>query len=1236
MARVDEAAQPLSIPPQTEEPVQVEEAVNPAPLRALNELNIVISEFRFLGPDGGNDEFIELYNPSGRSKTLTGWQLWGSNDTASVSKRADINITLQPGQHYLLVNSSASTALKDLADQTYSTGVTDNGGIALFDGDPTTTGKVVDAVGLSAGSAYKEGTPRTPLTGTANQSYERKTSATSSFNCNDTDNNAGDFIWNSSSSNPQNSVSQPVPCLAVANVTSTADDNPPTIKVYTTNETISIQVTFSNNVNVTGTPTLLLETGATDRSATYTSGSGTDTLTFTYTVQAGDSSSDLGYVSTTSLSLNGGTIVGAIGDAILFLPKPGEAGSLSDNKNIKVDTTTGNPTLQSIELRTPSTSPTNADTLIFRLTFSEAVVNVDPTDFIVDINPSPAMPPTVTNVNSVNSSIYDVTVSGNDLAGFDGMVGLDLNSTMNIKDVGGTNLQLVEPTTDEIYTVDNTAPTLTITQDGAQDDPTAVTPIKFTVTFTDAGGINASTFTASDVSQKGTAPFVSWSIAATANPNIFTLNASPKGGNGTVIPSIAGGLVQDKAGNGNVLYDLSPIAPEDCSPDVPPGDPFDDLHCVTMADNTPPTVTIRKAATQETPTGILPIRFEIEFSEPIDVTTFNTSDITETGTADGINWALADSGDHQNFILSATVYGKYGTVKPYIAANRVLDLFGNNNVESISVDGVVTYTQPLTVIVNQETGQVDPAIKFPINFTVIFSEKIDPATFKEEDITQNGTAPVVTWKIINSGDDRIFTLSARSSTGYGSLVPSIGASKVRNLYNLGNSPSTSTDNSVIYTQQETRKTVVITEVAWMGTSSSTYNDEWIELLNTTSDPIDLTGWRLRSFRWSGTQFVKNLDIALTGTILPRTSTAQNNSSGYYLLETRDDSVNFPSGNDPQGQLYTGTLSNSGEILLLCSAHNIQVGNCTVQTKNQIVDFVNGSLTTAGAVKPWPAGSSSIYGTMERKNLISDDPTNYYTHTGLDPKFGLAANGLAIKGTPGFPNWANTVSATQRATVTPTRTPTPLPSAAPVLVINEFLARPGADWNNDGVVDVYDEFIEVINAGTVNLNLSGYKLDDEQNLGSAPFTLPSQTLKPGEKAVFYGSQTGILLDDSGDTVRLLKASNSSVVDAVTYTVVKALDSSVCRYTDGYGSWILGCYPTPGRPNELTGDRFPSTSNGQPIPVCVLPDSVPEIFVLAECEESGLGIWNPFYWDAFPGEGNAIWQSDEHDKWLVIYQ
>lgn len=50
---------------------------------------------------------------------------------------------------------------------------------------------------------------------------------------------------------------------------------------------------FDSVVDVTGTPTLTLETGSTDRVLDYVSGSGNNTLSFSYTVQAGDSSADL-------------------------------------------------------------------------------------------------------------------------------------------------------------------------------------------------------------------------------------------------------------------------------------------------------------------------------------------------------------------------------------------------------------------------------------------------------------------------------------------------------------------------------------------------------------------------------------------------------------------------------------------------------------------------------------------------------------------------------------------------------------------------------------------------------------------------------------------------------------------------------------------------------------------------------------------------------------------------------
>ncbi len=103
--------------------------------------------------------------------------------------------------------------------------------------------------------------------------------------------------------------------------------------------------------------------------------------------------------------------------------------------------------------------------------------------------------------------------------------------------------------------------------------------------------------------------------------------------------------------------------------------------------------------------------------------------------------------------------------------------------------------------------------------------------------------------------------------------------------------------------------VAISEIAWMGTVAS-YNDEWIELYNRTSSPVDLTGWTLRAA--DGTP-----SISLSGTIPP---------GGYFLLErTDDDSVPGVVAD----QIYAGALSNDGEDLVLRdSASVIDRVNCS--------------------------------------------------------------------------------------------------------------------------------------------------------------------------------------------------------------------------------------------------------------------------------------------------------------------
>jgi outer membrane lipopolysaccharide assembly protein LptE/RlpB len=81
-----------------------------------------------------------------------------------------------------------------------------------------------------------------------------------------------------------------------------------------------------------------LETGTTDQPVNYVSGSGTQNLTFTYTIQSGDTTSDLDYVTTTSLALNSGTILDTAGNvATLTLATPGQTNSINiDDRNTRL------------------------------------------------------------------------------------------------------------------------------------------------------------------------------------------------------------------------------------------------------------------------------------------------------------------------------------------------------------------------------------------------------------------------------------------------------------------------------------------------------------------------------------------------------------------------------------------------------------------------------------------------------------------------------------------------------------------------------------------------------------------------------------------------------------------------------------------------------------------------------------------------------------------------------------
>jgi uncharacterized repeat protein (TIGR01451 family) len=379
--------------------------------------------------------------------------------------------------------------------------------------------------------------------------------------------------------------------------------------------------------------------------------------------------------------------------------------------------------------------------------------------------------------------------------------------------------------------------------------------------------------------------------------------------------------------------------------------------------------------------------------------------------------------------------------------------------------------------------------------------------------------------------------------------------------------------------------ILINEVAWAGTSSSLLDDQWIELYNPNSVAVDISGWTL-------TTADATPNITLNGTIA---------AGGFFLLE-RDN--NYTVSDITANQTYTGALLTSGETLTL------RDGVYVIDTAN-----VNG-----GA---WPKGGGTNYASMERQGNTAESDSVWVTNTGVT-KNGKNASGGAIYGTPGKKNSTG---------IAPTPTPITIPpTAIPIVrpIINEFLARPGFDWNQDGKVDVFDEFIEIKNIGITDVNLKDWQLDDEEDSGSSPFKLPTLILKPGQHAVFYALQTNILLSDGGDTVRLLNP-GGKIYDAYTYPIAKAEDQSVCRLPDGNGSWYEDCVPTPNLINSREGE-VPSMPGGGVFesPVCQLPDTLPADFLFAECRGYGADIWHSFYWDQFGWQGDQ-YVPENMSKW-----
>ncbi len=193
---------------------------------------MVISEFRTRGPYGADDEFVELYNPTGASINIGGWVVRRSSSCGtSTSNLVTIlsGTILVAGQHFLLATVASHIAAPD---QAFSPGISDDGGLALVNASSV----VVDQVGMCISTLYREGINLSPLTGFSDQSYERLPGGSTA--CYDLNNNVSDFVLHSPAT-PLNKASPVVMCAGVPVFTPTKTPTRTPTRTFTpTNTTV--------------------------------------------------------------------------------------------------------------------------------------------------------------------------------------------------------------------------------------------------------------------------------------------------------------------------------------------------------------------------------------------------------------------------------------------------------------------------------------------------------------------------------------------------------------------------------------------------------------------------------------------------------------------------------------------------------------------------------------------------------------------------------------------------------------------------------------------------------------------------------------------------------------------------------------------------------------------------------------------------------------------------------------
>ena len=334
-------------------------------------------------------------------------------------------------------------------------------------------------------------------------------------------------------------------------------------------------------------------------------------------------------------------------------------------------------------------------------------------------------------------------------------------------------------------------------------------------------------------------------------------------------------------------------------------------------------------------------------------------------------------------------------------------------------------------------------------------------------------------------------------------------------------------------------------------------EEFIELLNTTSTTINLSGWMLSD------ETSKTYTFPAGTKIKPKEYRVVYQNETKIILNNSGDSVYLLFPNDTISYSVSYTASKQGESWALNSEEEFswsvlptpQEKNIFPQKPTAVIEFDSPIISV---FQPFTLDGSASTGDMFEWRVPLGPKS---TRKKLEYEFSVPGQyEIQLKA-------RNVLEETDEQSVLitvidPENPDLDLlipPSLYDTPIINEFLPNPeGSDK---------EEWIEIINPTASPINITNWIVDDAE-AGSRPYVISDPTiLQAYEYIVLPRILSKLALNNTTDSVRLLNA-DEEVVDEIEYTDVEE-GASYARDEDDV--WVWTHTPTPGTEN-LVQEKF----------------------------------------------------------------